>query len=99
MCRRLPGTAIGLFVARDFENVPAAKAAEAAEVSEPTLFRCFPAVEDLVLYRPADHEPEAVRTGGSRRPARPRGGEPAADGRGGERAPAVRPPCAPRPFG
>ncbi|NUP24085.1 MAG: TetR family transcriptional regulator, partial [Streptomyces sp.] len=33
----------------------------AAEISKPTLFRYFPAKEDLVLYRFADHEDEAAR--------------------------------------
>ncbi|MGK5498814.1 hypothetical protein [Streptomyces sp. URMC 125] len=35
MCRRLPDTAIGLFVARGFESVPVAEVAGAAEVSSP----------------------------------------------------------------
>jgi AcrR family transcriptional regulator len=53
--------AIGLFLARGFDEVPVAEVASAAGISKPTLFRYFPAKEDLVLHRFADHETEAAR--------------------------------------
>ncbi|MEV8423942.1 TetR/AcrR family transcriptional regulator [Streptomyces niveus] len=58
---RLSETAIALFLEKGFENVSVAEIAAAAEVSKPTLFRYFPAKEDLVLHRFADHEDEAAR--------------------------------------
>ncbi|WJV47852.1 TetR/AcrR family transcriptional regulator [Streptomyces flavofungini] len=66
--------AIALFLERGFEKVSVAEVAAAAEISKPTLFRYFPAKEDLVLHRFADHEDEAARvvTG------RPRGHSPLA---------------------
>lgn len=57
----LSETAIGLFLERGFDAVSVAEIAAAAEVSKPTLFRYFPAKEDLVLQRFADHEDEAAR--------------------------------------
>ena len=53
--------AISLFLARGFDQVPVADIAARAEVSKPTLFRYFPAKEDLVLHRIADHNGEAAR--------------------------------------
>jgi len=53
--------AIGLFLEKGFDAVPVAEVAAAAEISKPTLFRYFPAKEDLVLHRIADHEGEAAR--------------------------------------
>ncbi|WP_078863565.1 TetR/AcrR family transcriptional regulator [Streptomyces sp. AcH 505] len=53
--------AIALFLERGFDAVPVAEIAAAADVSKPTLFRYFPAKEDLVLHRVADHEDEAAR--------------------------------------
>ncbi|MFE3599870.1 TetR/AcrR family transcriptional regulator [Streptomyces sp. NPDC059142] len=53
--------AIALFLAKGFDRVPVAEVAAAAEISKPTLFRYFPAKEDLVLHRFADHEDEAAR--------------------------------------
>ncbi|MGW6455060.1 TetR family transcriptional regulator [Streptomyces sp. NPDC055078] len=53
--------AIALFLERGFDQVSVAEVAAAAEVSKPTLFRYFPAKEDLVLHRFADHEGEAAR--------------------------------------
>ncbi|MFF5092209.1 TetR/AcrR family transcriptional regulator [Streptomyces niveus] len=58
---RLSETAIALFLEKGFEKVSVAEIAAAAEVSKPTLFRYFPAKEDLVLHRFADHENEAAR--------------------------------------
>jgi AcrR family transcriptional regulator len=60
--------AISLFLARGFDEVPVADIAAAAEVSKPTLFRYFPAKEDLVLHRIADHNGEAARVVGGREP-------------------------------
>ncbi|MFE0423965.1 TetR family transcriptional regulator [Streptomyces sp. NPDC058953] len=59
--RALSDTAIALFVERGFDAVPVTEIAAAAGVSKPTLFRYFPAKEDLVLYRFADHEDEPAR--------------------------------------
>lgn len=53
--------AVRLFVERGFDAVSVAEIAAAAEISKPTLFRYFPAKEDLVLHRIADHEQEAAR--------------------------------------
>ncbi|WP_371670567.1 TetR/AcrR family transcriptional regulator [Streptomyces sp. NBC_00289] len=53
--------AVGLFLERGFDAVSVAEVAAAAEISKPTLFRYFPAKEDLVLYRISDHEREAAR--------------------------------------
>ncbi|WP_344391068.1 TetR family transcriptional regulator [Streptomyces vastus] len=53
--------AIGLFLERGFDAVSVAEIAAAAEISKPTLFRYFPAKEDLVLHRFAGHEQEAAR--------------------------------------
>nr|WP_202552501.1 TetR family transcriptional regulator [Streptomyces sp. SID8352] len=59
--RTLSDVAIGLFVEKGFDAVSVAEVAAAAEVSKPTLFRYFPAKEDLVLHRVADHEGEEAR--------------------------------------
>jgi AcrR family transcriptional regulator len=64
MYRVLSDTAIRLFTEKGFDAVSVAEVAAAAEVSKPTLFRYFPAKEDLVLYRIADHEEEAARVVG-----------------------------------
>ncbi len=53
--------AIRLFLKKGFDDVSVAEVAAAAEISKPTLFRYFPAKEDLVLYRISDHEDEAAR--------------------------------------
>lgn len=53
--------AIRLFLAKGFDAVSVAEVAAAAGISKPTLFRYFPAKEDLVLHRFADHEGEAAR--------------------------------------
>ncbi|MGW0117761.1 TetR family transcriptional regulator [Streptomyces sp. NPDC003327] len=70
--RALSEAAIGLFLEKGFDAVSVAEVAAAAEVSKPTLFRYFPAKEDLVLYRFADHEDEAARVVA----ARPAGSSP-----------------------
>ncbi|MEU9101616.1 TetR family transcriptional regulator [Streptomyces sp. NPDC048361] len=54
-------TAVALFLERGFDGVSVAEVAAAAGISKPTLFRYFPAKEDLVLYRFADHQDEAAR--------------------------------------
>ncbi|MGW6737804.1 TetR/AcrR family transcriptional regulator [Streptomyces sp. NPDC055013] len=61
MYRTVSDTAIRLFLEKGFDAVSVAEVAAAAEISKPTLFRYFPAKEDLVLYRFADHEGEAAR--------------------------------------
>ncbi|MFF7448208.1 MULTISPECIES: TetR family transcriptional regulator [unclassified Streptomyces] len=53
--------AIRLFLEKGYDAVSVAEIAAAAEISKPTLFRYFPAKEDLVLHRIADHEDEAAR--------------------------------------
>lgn len=53
--------AITLFLERGFDKVSVAEVAAAADISKPTLFRYFPAKEDLALHRFADHEDEAAR--------------------------------------
>jgi len=64
MFQRLSDIAVGLFLEKGFDAVSVAEVAAAAEVSKPTLFRYFPAKEDLVLHRIADHEGEAARVAG-----------------------------------
>ncbi|MEU9351797.1 helix-turn-helix domain-containing protein [Streptomyces griseoloalbus] len=64
MYRTVSDTAIRLFLERGFDAVSVAEVAASAEISKPTLFRYFPAKEDLVLYRIADHEGEAARVAG-----------------------------------
>lgn len=64
MFQVLSDVAVGLFVEKGFDAVSVAEVAAAAEVSKPTLFRYFPAKEDLVLHRIADHEDEAARVAG-----------------------------------
>lgn len=60
--------ALELFLARGFDNVSVAEVAEAAEVSKRTLFKYFPAKEDLVVQRFADHQDESARYVRARRP-------------------------------
>ncbi|MER5387987.1 TetR family transcriptional regulator [Saccharopolyspora sp. NPDC002686] len=52
--------AIAMFLESGFDEVSCADVAARAEVSKPTLFKYFPAKEDLVLHRIADHEGEAA---------------------------------------
>ncbi|MET9456356.1 TetR family transcriptional regulator [Streptomyces canus] len=61
MYETLSEIAIRLFLEKGFDAVSVAEIAAAAEVSKPTLFRYFPAKEDLVLHRISDHEDEAAR--------------------------------------
>ncbi|MGI5426779.1 TetR/AcrR family transcriptional regulator [Streptomyces sp. CA-179760] len=61
MYQAVSDIAVGLFLEKGFDAVSVAEVAAAAEISKPTLFRYFPAKEDLVLYRIADHEGEAAR--------------------------------------
>ncbi|MFD7813325.1 TetR family transcriptional regulator [Streptomyces sp. NPDC059785] len=61
MYRDVSDIAIGLFLEKGFDQVSVAEVAAAAEISKPTLFRYFPAKEDLVLHRFADHETESAR--------------------------------------
>ncbi|MFF0780662.1 TetR family transcriptional regulator [Streptomyces sp. NPDC003720] len=61
MYQDVSDTAVRLFLERGFDAVSVAEVAAAAGISKPTLFRYFPAKEDLVLYRFADHETEAAR--------------------------------------
>src|SRR3954451_10158056 len=56
--------AMELFLARGFEAVTVAEVAQAADVSEKTVFNHFPAKEDLVFARGADRLQE--RPGGIR---------------------------------
>ncbi|MFJ8788836.1 TetR/AcrR family transcriptional regulator [Streptomyces sp. NPDC102462] len=60
--------AISLFLEHGFQQVSVAQVAEAAEVSKRTLFAYFPAKEDLVVHRLADHEPEIARVVRARPP-------------------------------
>ncbi|MEU6782291.1 TetR family transcriptional regulator [Nonomuraea angiospora] len=60
--------AIALFLERGFDQVSVAEVAEAAEVSKRTLFAYFPAKEELVVHRFADHETEAARVVRARPP-------------------------------
>ena len=61
MYETLSEIAIRLFLEKGFDAVSVAEIAAAAEISKPTLFRYFPAKEDLVLHRISDHEDEAAR--------------------------------------
>lgn len=60
--------AISLFLEHGFQQVSVAQVAEAAEVSKRTLFAYFPAKEDLVVHRLADHETEIARVVRARPP-------------------------------
>ncbi|MER6565057.1 TetR family transcriptional regulator [Streptomyces sp. NPDC001093] len=61
MYQDVSDVAVRLFLERGFDAVSVAEVAAAAGISKPTLFRYFPAKEDLVLHRIADHETEAAR--------------------------------------
>ncbi|WP_410616274.1 TetR family transcriptional regulator [Amycolatopsis sp. lyj-109] len=64
----ISAAAIELFLERGFDAVGVAEVARAAEVSKRTLFAYFPAKEDLVLHRFADHETDAADVVRARRP-------------------------------
>ncbi len=49
MYQSVSDIAIRLFMEKGFDAVSVAEIAAAAEISKPTLFRYFPAKEDLVL--------------------------------------------------
>ncbi|MDT0490792.1 TetR family transcriptional regulator [Streptomyces griseus] len=66
--RAISDAAIAMFLERGFDKVSVAEVAAAADISKPTLFRYFPAKEDLALHRFADHEDEAARVVGGRDP-------------------------------
>ncbi|MFD4277088.1 TetR family transcriptional regulator [Streptomyces cyaneofuscatus] len=66
--RAISDAAIAMFLERGFDKVSVAEVAAAADISKPTLFRYFPAKEDLALHRFADHEDEAARVVGGREP-------------------------------
>ncbi|WP_333741962.1 TetR/AcrR family transcriptional regulator [Streptomyces sp. IBSBF 2806] len=61
MYQAVSEVAVRMFLERGFDAVSVAEVAAAAEISKPTLFRYFPAKEDLVLHQIADHEQEAAR--------------------------------------
>ncbi|MEU5599528.1 TetR family transcriptional regulator [Streptomyces sp. NPDC020298] len=58
--RAISDAAISLFLRHGFDAVSVADIAAAAEVSKPTLFKYFPAKEDLVVHRFADHRAAAA---------------------------------------
>ncbi|WP_329411309.1 TetR/AcrR family transcriptional regulator [Streptomyces sp. NBC_00704] len=61
MYQDVSAVAVRLFLERGFDAVSVAEIAAAADISKPTLFRYFPAKEDLVLHQIADHEQESAR--------------------------------------
>ncbi|MFJ3309431.1 TetR/AcrR family transcriptional regulator [Streptomyces sp. NPDC086549] len=66
--RAISDAAISLFLRHGFDPVSVVDIAAAAEVSKPTLFNYFPAKEDLVVHRFADHR-AAAATAVRERPA------------------------------
>ncbi|MER7047185.1 TetR family transcriptional regulator [Streptomyces jumonjinensis] len=54
--KTISDTAIALFLEHGFDQVSVVDIAAMAEVSKPTLFTYFPAKEDLVVHRFADHQ-------------------------------------------
>ncbi|MER7753107.1 TetR family transcriptional regulator [Kitasatospora sp. NPDC097643] len=65
---RIWRTAIGLFAARDFDQVSVAEIAAAAEVSKMTVFNYFPTKEDLVMSPMEQHLDEPARVVRERAP-------------------------------
>jgi AcrR family transcriptional regulator len=63
-------TARRLFVERGFERVRVAEVAEAAEVSEATVYNYFPTKEDLVFWRLEAFERELLDAVAAREPGR-----------------------------
>ncbi|MFD8109972.1 TetR/AcrR family transcriptional regulator [Streptomyces microflavus] len=66
--RAISDAAVAMFLERGFDKVSVAEVAAAADISKPTLFRYFPAKEDLALHRFADREGEAARVVGGLAP-------------------------------
>ncbi|WP_405397933.1 TetR/AcrR family transcriptional regulator [Streptomyces microflavus] len=66
--RAISDAAVAMFLERGFDKVSVAEVAAAADISKPTLFRYFPAKEDLALHRFADRDDEAARVVGGRAP-------------------------------
>lgn len=66
--RAVADAAVAMFLERGFDKVSVAEVAAAADISKPTLFRYFPAKEDLALHRFADHEDAFARTVAGRAP-------------------------------
>ncbi|WP_433406654.1 TetR family transcriptional regulator [Streptomyces sp. CA-146814] len=64
--RAISDAAIAMFLERGFDKVSVAEVAAAADISKPTLFRYFPAKEDLALHRFAGREDEAARVAAAR---------------------------------
>ncbi|MFJ4965861.1 Transcriptional regulator, TetR family [Streptomyces sp. ADI96-02] len=67
-CQAVSDAAVAMFLDRGFDKVSVAEVAAASDISKPTLFRYFPAKEDLVLHRFAGQEDRAARTVASRAP-------------------------------
>jgi AcrR family transcriptional regulator len=57
----ISAAAVTLFLEHGYDQVSISRIAETAEVSRRTLFAYFPAKEDLVVHRFADHETESGR--------------------------------------
>ncbi|MBH0245959.1 TetR/AcrR family transcriptional regulator, partial [Streptomyces cavourensis] len=55
--RAISDAAIAMFLERGFDKVSVAEVAAAADISKPTLFRYFPAKEDLAGPEPQDGSP------------------------------------------
>ncbi|MQS14342.1 TetR family transcriptional regulator [Streptomyces kaniharaensis] len=65
---RIWRTAIGLFAAKDFDQVSVAEIAAAADVSKMTVFNYFPTKEDLVMAPMEQHLGEPARVVRERAP-------------------------------
>ncbi|MEU9078488.1 TetR/AcrR family transcriptional regulator [Kitasatospora sp. NPDC004745] len=65
---RIWRTAVGLFAARDFDQVSVAEIAAASDVSKMTVFNYFPTKEDLVMAPMEQHLDEPARVVRERAP-------------------------------